>query len=81
MFENCQSIREVLKRLLELSKSFPEYPMTDVLLETCANKIVMKFKKQIMAEMYQEQKEEGFSALDESIPSRNPLSGKLKFDE
>ncbi len=77
MFENCQSIREVLKRFLELSRSFPEYPMTDVLIDACATKITKQFKKQIMADLYQEHKEEGFSALDENVPSRNPLLGRL----
>ena len=75
MFDKCLTIRDVLKRFLELSRSFPSHEMSDVIIDVCATKIVTQFREQMMADLNRDQREEVISALDENIPSRNPLLG------
>jgi hypothetical protein len=46
-----------------------------LLIDICANRIITQFREQARAELFKEQKEQVISALDENIPSRNPLLG------
>ena len=78
MFDKCLTIRDMLKRLLELSRSFPDHEMSSVILDVCANKIVTRFREQITAELNREHKEEIVSALDENIAYRDPLLGNYE---
>lgn len=79
MFEKCETIKDVLKRFLELSRSFPDHQMATVITDICAAEIVTHFKKQIMAELYREQSghnEKEVSAIEENSYYQNPLLGK-----
>jgi len=80
MFDKCETIHDMLKRLLELSRSFPDHQMSNVIIDVCANKIEIKFRDQIASELYREHKEENISALDRDVPSRNPLLINVKQD-
>ncbi len=75
MFDKCETIQEVLKRFLELSRTSSDHQIGSLLIEICANRIITQFREKTRAELFKERKEESASALDENVSSRNPLLG------